>query len=66
VAVLAAQIIGGVQSGFYYIGIKTISEAWQKAEFRQITQASLNESHPHDLFITEAGGITNPFLRAVR
>lgn len=55
-AALVAQMVGGVQSGFYYIGTKTIAEAWQKAEFRRITQASLSESHPHDLFITESGG----------
>jgi IMP dehydrogenase len=50
------QMIGGVYSGFYYIGAKTIPEAWAKARFRRITQASLNESHPHDLLITNAGG----------
>jgi IMP dehydrogenase len=56
VAELVAQLVGGVQSGFYYIGTKTIADTWQKAEFRRITQASLSESHPHDLFITESGG----------
>jgi IMP dehydrogenase len=53
---LVAQFIGGVQSGFYYIGARTIAEAWKVADFRRITQASLMESHPHDLFITNAGG----------
>lgn len=53
---LIEQIIGGVTSGMYYIGAKNISELWDKAEFRRITQASLAESHPHDLFVTNYGG----------
>lgn len=52
---LAAQLIGGVHSGMYYVGAKTIPELWQDARFIQITQASLSESHPHDLFITNPG-----------
>lgn len=48
--------IGGIHSGMYYVGAKTIDELWQNAEFSQITQASLTESHPHDLFITNDGG----------
>lgn len=49
------QAIGGIKSGMYYVGAKTIGELWQKAKFIQITQASLIESHPHDLFITNSG-----------
>lgn len=52
---LVSQMVGGVMSGMYYVGAKTIDELWQKAQFIQITQASLTESHPHDLFITEPG-----------
>lgn len=52
---LVDQMIGGVTSGMYYVGAKTIPELWKTAEFMQITQASLSESHPHDLFITNAG-----------
>ena len=48
--------LGGIHSGMYYVGAKTIDELWKKAEFMQITQASLTESHPHDLFITNDGG----------
>lgn len=51
-----AQLIGGLQSGMYYVGAKTIPELARKAKFIQITQASLIESHPHDLFITDTGG----------
>lgn len=53
---LTDKWLGGIHSGMYYVGAKTIEELWQKAQFAQITQASLTESHPHDLFITNDGG----------
>lgn len=53
---LVDQFVGGMHSGLYYVGAKTINELWETARFIQITQASLTESHPHDLFITNAGG----------
>ncbi len=52
---LMGQLVGGVQSGMYYTGCRTIGDMWETAEFIRITQASLAESHPHDLFITEPG-----------
>ncbi len=52
---LVAQSIGGIKSGMYYVGAKNIKELWKKAQFIQITQASLTESHPHDILITNAG-----------
>lgn len=52
---LVEQSIGGIKSGMYYIGVKTIEELWEKAQFIQITHASLTESHPHDILITNAG-----------
>jgi len=52
---VAAKLIGGLKSGMYYTGSKTIKEL-QGAEFVRITQASLHESHPHDLFVTQSGG----------
>lgn len=51
-----AQLIGGVQSGLYYVGARNLDELWKTARFYQISQASLVESHPHDLFITNDGG----------
>jgi IMP dehydrogenase len=39
----------------YYVGAKSIPSLWEKAEFIQITQASLTESHPHDIFVTNTG-----------
>ena len=49
------QSIGGIRSGMYYVGVKTIKELQEKGRFMQITQASLTESHPHDIFITNPG-----------
>lgn len=49
------QALGGIKSGMYYIGVKTIPELQENAQFVQITQASLQESHPHDVFVTNAG-----------
>lgn len=49
------QALGGIKSGMYYIGVKTISQLQETAQFVQITQASLQESHPHDVFVTNAG-----------
>lgn len=52
---LVDQLLGGVYSGMYYIGAQTIVELWGTASFMRITQASLTESHPHDLFVTNPG-----------
>ena len=48
-------MLQGVISGFYYVGAQTIDELWKTAQFQTITSASLSESHPHDLFVTDAG-----------
>lgn len=42
----------GIRSGLYYAGAKSIDELWKSAELVQITAASLQESHPHDILIT--------------
>jgi IMP dehydrogenase len=52
---LVDQAVGGIKSGMYYIGARSIKELWEKARFIQITQASLTESHPHDILITNPG-----------
>jgi IMP dehydrogenase len=55
IADIVDQAIGGIKSGMYYVGAKSIPSLWEKAEFIQITQASLTESHPHDIFVTNTG-----------
>ncbi|MEO8581820.1 MAG: IMP dehydrogenase [Patescibacteria group bacterium] len=52
---LVDQAIGGIRSGMYYVGVKNIEQLQTEGQFMQITQASLSESHPHDLIITNAG-----------
>jgi len=49
------QAIGGIKSGMFYIGAKTIDGLQEKAQFIQLTQASLTESHPHDVLVTNPG-----------
>ena len=47
------QLVGGLKSGMGYVGARTIAELQKKAEFIQITENSLKESHPHDITITK-------------
>ncbi len=47
------QLLGGLRSGMGYCGAKTIEELHEKAEFVEISAASLKESHPHDIQITK-------------
>jgi len=50
---LIAQLVGGLRAGMGYTGCRTIRELQQKTRFMKITQASLKESHVHDVFITK-------------
>ena len=43
------QLEGGLRSGMGYTGSKTIQELKDTAQFIQITNAGLRESHPHDV-----------------
>ncbi|MDP2649751.1 MAG: IMP dehydrogenase [bacterium] len=52
---VVGQAVGGIKSGMYYAGAKNVEELWEKGKFIQITQASLAESHPHDILITNPG-----------
>ena len=52
-AELVFQMVGGLRSGMGYTGCRTIPELQQKAQFLQITMASLKESHVHDVIITK-------------
>jgi IMP dehydrogenase len=47
------QLVGGLRSGMGYCGMRTIEELRLKAQFIKITNASLIESHPHDITITK-------------
>ena len=47
------QMIGGLRSGMGYCGKGTIEELRTGSEFVRITNASLIESHPHDISISK-------------
>lgn len=52
---LVDQALGGIKSGLYYVGIKTIPKLHKNSKFIHITHASLTESHPHDILVTNPG-----------
>ncbi|MEA3403239.1 MAG: IMP dehydrogenase [Armatimonadota bacterium] len=47
------QLVGGLQSGMGYCGVRNVEELKTKARFIRITSAGMHESHPHDITITE-------------
>jgi IMP dehydrogenase len=47
------QLVGGLRSGMGYVGAADLAELRQKARFVRISQASLQESHVHDVVITK-------------
>ena len=47
------QLVGGLKSGMGYCGTATLEALRNGAEFVRITNASLAESHPHDIYITK-------------
>ena len=54
------QMVGGLRSGMGYCGAPTI-EKLHEAKFTRITNAGVNESHPHDITITsEAPNYSRP------
>lgn len=55
VAELLHQFVGGLRAGLYYVGAKNLRQLRKKAQFIQITPASLGESHPHSIVITNGG-----------
>jgi IMP dehydrogenase len=47
------QLVGGLRAGMGYCGTRTIDELRTEAQFIQISPASVRESHPHDIAITQ-------------
>ena len=47
------QMVGGLRAGMGYCGCKTLEELRTKTRFIQVTAASVQESHPHDIAITQ-------------
>jgi IMP dehydrogenase len=50
---MVLQLVGGLRSGMGYCGTHTIADLQGKTRFIKITEASLRESHVHDVFITK-------------
>ena len=53
VAEVIYQLKGGLRSGMGYCGKATVEELRTNSEFVRITNASLIESHPHDISISK-------------
>ncbi len=47
------QLVGGLRAGMGYLGVRTIAELRTNARFLKVTPASVRESHPHDIAITQ-------------
>jgi IMP dehydrogenase len=52
-AAFVQQLVGGLRAGMGYCGTRTIEELRTNARFIQVSAASVQESHPHDIFITQ-------------
>jgi IMP dehydrogenase len=47
------QLVGGLRAGMGYCGTRTIDELRTLARFIRVSPASVRESHPHDITITQ-------------
>jgi IMP dehydrogenase len=47
------QLVGGLRAGMGYVGARTVEELRTEARFIQVSAASVRESHPHDIAITQ-------------
>ena len=47
------QLVGGLRAGMGYCGTQTIDQLRTEATFIQVSAASVRESHPHDIAITQ-------------
>ena len=50
---IVTQLVGGLKAGMGYCGCRTIAELHEKARFVRVSNASLEESHVHDVFMTK-------------
>jgi IMP dehydrogenase len=58
-AAVAHQLVGGLRQSMFYVGARTVAELAERGRFVRITQASLAESHPHDIqMVAEAPNYT--------
>jgi IMP dehydrogenase len=50
---IISQLVGGLRAGMGYCGCRTIAALHENARFVRVTNASLQESHVHDVFMTK-------------
>ena len=50
---IVAQLVGGLRAGMGYCGCRTIADLHKNARFMRVSDASLQESHVHDVFIAK-------------
>ena len=50
---IVAQLVGGLKAGMGYCGCRTVAELHDNARFMRVSNASLQESHVHDVFIAK-------------
>jgi IMP dehydrogenase len=50
---IITQLVGGLKAGMGYCGCRTIVALHEKARFVRVSNASLEESHIHDVFMTK-------------
>jgi IMP dehydrogenase len=50
---IVAQLVGGLKAGMGYCGCRTIPDLQDNARFMRVSNASLQESHVHDVFIAK-------------
>lgn len=53
VAEVMNQYIGGLRAGMGYCGAPDVETLQEKAQFTKISNAGMNESHPHNITITK-------------
>src|SRR5262245_55437243 len=49
------QLVGGLRAGMGYCGTRNIEELRTRARFILVSAATVQESHPHDIAITQEG-----------
>lgn len=47
------QLVGGLRAGMGYCGTETVEQLRTQSRFIQVSPASVRESHPHDIAITQ-------------
>ena len=50
---IVAQLVGGLKAGMGYVGCRTIDDLQTNGRFMRVSNASLQESHVHDVFIAK-------------